>query len=275
MLKTMKIAACIILYHPDLEDLTRNILAIKDNIDHLILWKNSSEDISDLKVLSSLSCGLDIMGDGTNQYISTPLNSCLEWCKFNGYDYLLTMDQDSEFESFGGFIDAIRALPDDVSRDTIIFAPNINNRYSCDQEVLSIESTITSGSLCNVDKSCKIGGFREKYQIYWVDSEFCHRSHLNGYKILCLTRNNLKQQFGKKERRHGVDVYNYSKVTYFFIFRNMLWMHREYKSNPSIKTILYSSQMYLKSIIMGEKDKISKIISVTKGIYQGITRKYK
>lgn len=271
----MKIAACIILYHPDLEDLTRNILAIKDNIDCLILWKNSSEDLSKLNVLASLSCKLIIMGDGTNQYISKPLNCCLEWSQSNGYDYLLTMDQDSEFESFGEFIDSIKSLPVEVTRDTIVFAPNINHRYSCGQELLRIESTITSGSLCDIEKSCKIGGFREKYQIYWVDSEFCHRAHLSGYDILCLTRNNLKQQFGKKERKHGVDIYNYSQATYYFIFRNMLWMHREYKNNPSIKTILYSSQMYIKSIIMGEKEKISKLNSVIKGVFHGITRKYK
>lgn len=271
----MKIAACIILYHPDLEDLTSNILAIKDNVDCLILWRNSAEDLSSLKVLDSLSCSLINMGDGINQYISKPLNCCMEWCQSNGYDYLLTMDQDSEFESFGEFIDAVKSLPADVSRDTIIFAPNINNRYSCDKEILSIESTITSGSLCDVEKSCRIGGFREKYQIYWVDSEYCHRAHLNGYNILCFPHINLKQQFGKKERKHGVDIYNYSKATYYFIFRNMLWMHREYKSNPNIKTILYSSQMYVKSIIMGEKEKIGKITAVLKGIFHGLTQKFR
>lgn len=271
----MKIAACIILYNPDIEDLTRNILAIKDNVDCLILWKNSPVDLADFDILASLSCKLVIMGDGTNQYISKPLNSCMDWCKSSGYDYLLTMDQDSEFESFGDFIKTIKSLPSDFTNDTIIFAPNINNRYSCDIEWLNIESTITSGSLCDVEKTFRIGGFREKYQIYWVDSEFCHRAHLNGYNIICLTRNNLKQQFGKKEKKHGVDIYNYSRATYYFIFRNMLWMHREYKSNPSIKTILYSSQMYVKSIVMGEKEKMSKISSVLRGIFHGITRMYK
>lgn len=269
----MRVAACIILYYPNEADLEKDIRAIAGNVDTLILWRNSSERIP---LPDNLPCEVVNMGDGTNQFISRPLNCCLEYCADNGFDYLLTMDQDSEFEDFGKFLAVVMDIKENgMHKDAIIFAPNINHRYAESPEILPVESTITSGSLCDVKASLAIGGFREKYGIYWVDSEFCHRARLRGYEILTLAKHNLKQQFGKKTKVHGVDCYNYSAQTYYFMFRNMLWMHREYKTNPSVKCILYTSQMYLKSILVGEKAKWAKLRSVGRGVLQGLFKSYR
>lgn len=269
----MNLAACIILYHPDIADLQRNIRAIAGHVDTLILWRNSPEEIP---LPEDLPCKPVWMGDGTNQYISRPLNSCLSYCLEGGYDYLLTMDQDSEFEDFGGFLAKAEALAKEPSFDrTVIFAPNVNHRYGGDPSVLSVDSTITSGSLCNVRAALECGGFREAYQIYWVDSEFCHRAKLNGWNIFTLTDFNLRQQFGKKTFAHGHTSYNYSAQTYYFMFRNMLWMHREYKSNPSVKCILYTSKLYFSSILAGETDKWKKLKAVGRGIRHGLFGKYR
>ena len=268
----MKIAACIILYHPDIADLEKDIRAIADHVDTLILWRNSPEEII---VPDKLPCKLIWMGDGTNQYISRPLNTCLSYCLDGGFDYLLTMDQDSEFEDFGGFLAKALSLADKPSYErTAIFAPNVNRRYNSDPSVISVESTITSGSLCNLRAALDCGGFRESYQIYWVDSEFCHRAHLKGWNICTLTEFNLRHQFGKKAFTNGVSSYNYSPQAYYFLFRNMFWMHREYKSNPNLKCILYTAKLYLRSILMGETDKWKKLKAVGRGVRDGLFGKY-
>lgn len=264
----MHIAACIILYHPNPEDLLRNIKAIAPGIEALLLWKNSPEAIV---IPEGLPCRVVWMGDGTNQYIAKPLNDCLAWCEQNSFDWLLTMDQDSEFEDFGAFVQSIETL---TSNGVGIYAPNINRRYPETEESIEIESTITSGSLCSVATARAVGCFREDYQIYWVDSEFCHRLRLAGYKVLALPRHNLIQQFGKITLAHGIRCYNYSPTTLFFMFRNMLWMHRQYRSNPNLKCILYTTQMYLKGIVIEEKDKGPKLHAVLKGIWHGLFRKY-
>ena len=264
----MRIAACIILYHPDPEDLRRNIEAIAPGIGALLLWRNSPEELS---LPEGLSCEVVELGDGTNSFIAKPLNECLVWCERNGFNWLLTMDQDSEFEDFRAFAKAAEALS---SEGVGIFAPNVNRRYPETADVIEIESTITSGSLCSVQVARAVGGFREDYQIYWVDSEFCHRLHLAGYKILALPRHNLIQQFGKISVVHGVRCYNYSPTTLYFMFRNMFWMHREYRDNPNLKCILYTTQMYLKGIVVGEKAKGSKLRAAFKGMRHGMFRKY-
>ena len=268
----MKIAACIILYHPNLSDLEKDIRAICYHIDTLILWRNSPEEIV---IPQDLLSNIIWMGNGDNRYISYALNRCLDYCDKNGFDYLLSMDQDSEFEDFSGFLSKVSALQFESSFEkTIVFAPNVNHRYHVSPSMITVESTITSGSLCKVREAIAIGGFRESYQIYWVDSEFCHRANLNGYRILTLTEYNLIQQFGKKTISHGITCYNYSAQSYYFLFRNMFWMHREYKMNPSIKCILYTTKMYIKSIIFGEANKWAKIKAVLRGIRHGITRNY-
>ncbi len=53
------------------------------------------------------------------------------------------------------------------------------------------------------------------------------------------------------------------------MFRNMLWMRRDHKTNPSIKTILSSSQMYLRSILFHEKNKLKKLGAVCRGTFDG------
>ena len=268
----MNIAACIILYHPDLSDLEKDIRAISCHIDTLILWRNSPEEIV---IPQDLLSNIIWMGDGDNRYISYALNRCLDYCDKNGFDYLLTMDQDSEFEDFGGFLAKVKDIQVESGyENTIAFAPNINHRYNVNPSIISVESTITSGSLCKVRETIAIGGFRESYQIYWVDSEYCHRANLKGYRIQTLTEYNLIQQFGKKTIAHGVTCYNYSAQSYYFLFRNMLWMHREYKSNPSWKCIIYTSLMFFKSIIIGEANKWTKIKAVFRGIYHGIIDNY-
>lgn len=268
----MKLAASIILYHPDIADLEKNIRAIADHVDTLILWRNSPEEIP---LPEALPCKLLLMGDGTNQYISRPLNTCLSYCLDGGFDYLLTLDQDSEFEDFGGFLEKALSLADEPGHQrTVIFAPNVNHRYASEPSVLSVESAITSGSLCKVSAALECGGFRESYRIYWVDSEFCHRAQLKGWNIWTLTGFNLRQQFGKKVPADGAGSYNYSAQAYYFLFRNMLWMHREYKSNPSLRCILYTSKLYLSSILRGETDKWEKLKAVGRGVRHGLFGKY-
>lgn len=255
----MKIAACIILYHPQEELLRKNILAIKDNIDVLILYGNSPDDCP----IPELNIPVVRLGTGVNQYIAKPLNECFRYCEQEGIEWLLTMDQDSVWEDFGGFIETARKHIED---NIILFAPAVNHNLSTDTDYLDIEYTITSGSFCRVSSVLAIGGFRESYKIYWVDGEFCHRARKAGYRILALPKYNLCQQFGEFSKGHG---FNYSPTTYYFMFRNMLWMRRDHKSNPSLKTILYTSQMYLRSILFHEKDKFKKLTSVCRGTFDG------
>lgn len=266
----MRIAACVILYHPDVELLLKNVSAFIDDVEILIVYRNSVEQIDFPKAYYHK---LVFMGSGKNHYMAHALNECLAYCRRHRFDYLLTMDQDSVWEDFHGFVNKVGAYPSD---DVVIFAPNVNHALPETEPYREVESTITSGSLHRVELALRSGGYKDYYQIYWVDGEFCHRARHTGYKILALPSCHLQQRFGgsdcKSDRvNRGFFCADYSPSTYYFMFRNMLFMRREWKENPSIKCIFYTLFLYLRSIILGEENKMAKLRSVFLGLRDGAT----
>lgn len=268
----MKIAVIIIAYKPDVGLLQKNINAYAGSMDKILIWQNSTFDSGRI---SKWTDKITYIGDGANRFIAYPLNQALKWCRENGYDYLLTMDQDSVWEDFAGFIKKVETL--EGSGNTILYAPNVNNAFSTDADTLHPETVITSGSLINVEKALQIGGFKEKYEIYWVDGEFCFRARKNGYQITMLPDYNLIQQFGHQTRTlFGFKTSNYSPLIYYYLTRNMIWEHREHGSEAvSWRCILYTLMYTSRGIILGEKQKLKKLTKIAKGIIHGFFHSYK
>lgn len=261
----------IVTYNPDLKSLENNIKKIITAVDYLIIWQNSPEDLSYLKKISDK---ILLWGDGSNKYIAQPLNKALDWCYKHNFDYLLTMDQDSTWEDCDGFInDALALQIDNIG----IIAPSINTKECYHSIFREIEYTITSGSLVNVNIAKKIGGFNERYQIYWVDGEFCFKLRNNNYKIIQLPHFRLEHKLGTPTKTIlGFETSNYSPVVYFFIIRNMLWENRQYGPRAvSYKCIIYTLVRNISGIIIGEKNKIKKLRKVIKGLYHGLFLPYK
>jgi len=249
----MRIAAVIVLFHPNESLVLSNINRFIDDIDLLIVYRNSKETIC---FPEEYAKKIREEGSGENDYIAGPLNRCIEYCL-----------KDSQWTDFSSFLKEATLLKEP---DTVIYAPNVNHLYSTEKAEKEVESVITSGSLCNVGLVNRLGGFREEYQIYWVDGEFCYWARKNGYKIKVLTNYPLSQCFGKETRTLGGFLCaNYSPIVYYFMFRNMIWMRREYSSVPGLKCICYTSLFYIRGIVLGEKYKIEKLCMILKGCING------
>ena len=163
----MKVAAIVTVFHPDLKLLSESLNSYQASVDKILIWKNSKEEIS---ISDQLAGKIVFCGTGDNEYMAHPLNYAIHWCLNNGYDYLLTMDQDSVWHNCADFILRVSTVLNDK---VAIYAPNVNQLIHREMDYFSVESVITSGSLCNVQIANELGGFREDYQIYWVDSEYC------------------------------------------------------------------------------------------------------
>lgn len=262
------IAAVVVLYHPQAEEVMKNIRSFAGSVDKVLVWKNSSEEV---EIPADLAPKLILTGAGKNDYMAKPLNAALEWCAQNGFDYLLTMDQDSEWDNAAHFVE--RALSS-KEEDIAVFSPFVMGQYEKPDADYDAESVITSGSLVNVRIARELGGFREDYQIYWVDGEFCYWVRHNGYRIRVLHDCTLIQRFGRQTKTlFGFTTSNYSPTVYYFMIRNMLWMRREFPKGVSVKTILYTLMYNIRGILLGEKDKFRKIHGINKGIVHGLFRK--
>ena len=259
------IAAVVVLYKPDIEEVYKNIRSYCLTVDKVLVWRNSPEVIS---VPADLQEKVLLIGTGENDYMAKPLNAALDWCDKNGYEYLLTMDQDSEWADAGHFVSRALSCPE---KDIALFAPYVVGQYAKPEADYDAESVITSGSLVNVQIAKRLGGFREDYKIYWVDGEFCYWARMNGYRIRVFHDCPLIQKFGKQTKTlFGFTTSNYSPIVYYFMIRNMLWMKREFPKGVSLKTVGYTLMYNIRGILLGEKDKLRKIHSINKGIIHGL-----
>lgn len=267
----MRVAAVVIVYHPDKDEFVKNLNAYIDAVDVVIVWLNSREDWI---VRSEFGNRLVFMGKGENEYMAKPLNEAIAWCKKYGYDYLLTMDQDSLWVNCAQYI---RYVKEHCRKNVAIYAPDVNHQseeWRTDKEEYLFNSVITSGSLCNVKVVNQLGGFREDYQIYWVDEEFCLWARMNGYEIVVLPRYQIKQQFGKlRKTKWGFSSLNYSPRVYYFLVRNALWMKRNHYDSPSVRFICYKLFVYLRGIALSEEQKAMKLKMVFNGIKDGLLLK--
>ena len=141
----MKLAAIVTIYYPDVLVTVRNIQRYIEDVDMLILWDNTPVKDRDRYVLclDEYSNKIVYLGTGYNEGIAYALNRSFEWAIRNGYEYVLTMDQDSYWNDFSAYKQRVVECHES---DVAIFAPIIK---SCDR-ILRCNSekfVITSGSI--------------------------------------------------------------------------------------------------------------------------------
>lgn len=261
----MKLAAVVILYHPDIEALKKNIESYCGVYDKLILWNNGAQGIENL--------GFEVMDSGENMLIAKPLNVVLRWCKENGYTHLLTMDQDSRFAD-NKILEFKEIIP--KLKDGAIFGVNPNKAYDKFTEPSLFPDVITSGTVYDVAKILEIGGFREDFGIDAVDIEVCYRAKQNGYNTYVIPDIRLIQQYGSpKKTKMGFTTINYSAFRCYHITRNFVIMWRQYpklfkQHEFFVKIFLLKG---IPKIILGEKHKIKKLRAIFFGFYDGLRGK--
>ncbi len=263
----MKIAAVIVAFYPDKELLRKNIMAFANNVDVIIIWRNSADDLG---YLDEWSDKIIFMGNGQNEFMAKPLNITMDYCYEKGYDFLLTMDQDSCWDRFDGFIRTVTTLPMDGT--VAIYAPNVNN-YLKDPSVeyKDIEWVIQSGMLIDLQVVKGLGGFREDYQIYGVDEEYCYWLRRHDKKIRSFTHYHLKQKYGDCQKsRWGFYVYNYSPTVRYYLIRNMIWMKREFPDSTITRRIIHVFLLNLRDILLAEKNKTAKCVKLCQGVWHGL-----
>lgn len=172
-----KLAGMVTLYNPE-ADVAEHVATYAEGLGRLYVVDNSPVPNTELvKALEAWPQVRYVPMDG-NQGISRAANRVLELAAADGYDWLLTMDQDSQFMP-GGFADFAAHLPEAQARYPHMYAYCATNTSDIIREVTEMFSTpetgITSGMIVDVSKARQVGGFDEDYFIDYVDHEYCYR----------------------------------------------------------------------------------------------------
>ena len=227
----MNIAGVVILYHPDIEQLSDNIQTYLNGLKQLYVYDNSESKTPGLEeALLKINPSIQYHYFNSNEGIAKRLNQAMDQAALNQYDFLLTMDQDSSFKDgdFDKYKLSIQSSGDsNVAQFGVNCQPDFTQPKEQPEEALTL---ITSGSILNVSLAKHIGPFNEDLFIDFVDAEFSYRVIQNGYINLMFSNIILNHALGKLVEGRGLGNFKksmriiHAPTRVFYIVRNGLYL---------------------------------------------------
>lgn len=265
-----RIPATVIWYNPDNENI-KNIRTYIDYVEKLYIIDNSKEN--NKKLADSLNnLKAEYIYNEKNLGIAKALNLACEKAANDNFEWILTMDQDSSFDSDS--INAyFRAFEKMTKNNVGIISPrhilkNDIDKFSDVKESAEVDHVMTSGNLLNLKIWEEIGRFDENLFIDEVDSEICFRIIENGYKVIQLNKIRMFHELGNLEKKNfftrKISVLNHNHIRKYYIMRNKFYMLKKYKKYR-LRYIYYILNDFFK-VIFYEKDKLRKLKYMFKGI---------
>jgi rhamnosyltransferase len=278
MYNNIKISACVVLYNPG-ENIFNNVNLILEQIQHLYIIDNS--DLDKCKLLFDKE-NISYFKNKGNKGIATALNQAARQAIADGFNYLLTMDQDSILDPH--LIDNyIKYLHSNISDRVGLLSPNYlykeysnNTRQGRNYTVLL---SMTSGSLLNLTAFKIIGPFVEELFIDYVDFEYCLRLGKKGYNIIKVHNANIYHNLGSIQQRkflfRKVSITNHSPLRLFYRTRNRFYIYKSYLKDFPVFVIkdLFVFINELIKILFYEKSKREKFRWILKGFNYFLKKK--
>lgn len=256
----MKLAAVVVWYNPsNITNIIENIKSYADFLEKVYIVDNSSTNNSELA--EKLSNAVYIP-NFKNLGIAAAQNIGCDHAIKDGFDWVITMDQDSRF--LDGDFEKYKVLAESYSiqeKNVASFSPNMcapdkkqiaisilikNQIKKClglyknnfpnaqKSDVEYVKRVIASGNIINLNIWNSIGKFDEAFFIDEVDHEFCIRLFLNNFKIVRFNNVYLKHSLGTRKRTFFPKCTYHNNFRLFYIFRNKLIVFKRYGKNPEI-----------------------------------------
>ena len=262
----MRIIAVIPVYNPDISLLVKCIDSFADRVDSIVLWRNSLLDPHKFDGCR-FEGKLRLAGTETNEGISKALNFALEIARTEGFDAILTMDQDSVWEGFDRYLSKIFT----PSAPPGFYGPGINDQ-AFKGDFRKAEGIISSGMLVPTDVACKVGGWNEDFKIDGIDNDFFFHARdlgIQGWNVGdCALHHRLGNVVFKRFAGIRFRTYNYTPQRLYGIYRNNLIVIKKYSGTRDFGRAFRRNWFWRKPIriLLGEKDVCAKFKAIIKGI---------
>lgn len=266
-----KIAGVTVVYNPEIS-IIENIHSYLKQVDLLYVINNSEEELNPLIKSFCSTVQIKFIDNSENLGIAYALNLAANLAIKDGYDFLLTMDQDSKVSD-----NLVDTMLKEFSKDETIgiLSPYIihplNPKAPTSSDHFEITVAMTSGSILRLSIFKVIGEFIEKFFIDYVDHEYCLRMISRGFRVLQLNSVYIYHSLGKIEPRKilfkKVFPTNHSPVRWYYRTRNRFYVYKKYRSGfPDY--VKNEKKIFLKEllkIIFYENKKLKKISMIIKG----------
>lgn len=238
----MKIAACVILYHPTEEDL-QNISTYLSKVDKLYIYDNTdNKNITFPPFLNEYKDKIIYFSDLKNKGISTRLNQACLQAILDGYDLLLTMDQDSSFleEKLELYLKTVSNYTEiaNIAQFGLQYTDQEIKIDNQNIEAIEDYSLITSASIIVLKNFNKIGGFDENLFTDGVDFDYCLAAKEKGLKCILFKNLFFNHSVGAKIKRRSLktfyllkkEKYLCSPIRIYYMVRNTLYLQSKYET---------------------------------------------
>ncbi len=254
----ISICAVTIWFNPD-ETSVNNINSYKDKVRKVFVIDNS---LSDNRNLCNTIDNVVYVPNLQNKGIATALNQGCLLAYSEGFEFCMTMDMDSSWDSLE-LEEYISFVQKEVSDKKVSFCPfavyekpqsllgQIKGFIKIGKEklitsnqniIISTDRCITSGNIFLLEIWNKVGRFYEPFFIDEVDYEFCYRLKEYGYEIIQHKRIKMNHILGNPKRTLYPCISHHENVRLYYIFRNLIYqkkMHPIFFDKYNYKAIIF------------------------------------
>ena len=273
------VAGLVVLYNPP-KDILSNIESYLYQINYLFIIDNTGNDNSELRKKIDSYKNIEYLSLSNNLGIAKALNIGAFKAINKGYDFLLTMDQDSVASP--DIISKLMNVFDEYKNAGIVAPFPVNKIYNLmprDNLVHNVNKVITSGSLLKLEAFQTTGPFREDLFIDYVDFEYCFRLQKKGYSIYINNNAIIYHSVGKliKWKMLGTTFYstNHDAIRMFYRTRNRLYIKSLYEKDfpEFFRNDLNNFIKETLKILLVEKNKLAKLKMIILGYFHYKKRK--
>ncbi|NDP22689.1 MAG: glycosyltransferase [Paludibacter sp.] len=273
MIHPEKLYGIVIWYFPSKNHID-NIKSYVDNVNKLIVVDNSGEN--NFSLLSDYDQSKIIyIENSLNHGVATALNQGCKKAVECGAEWVLTVDQDSNFQddNLFEFIDNANQYTD--FETVAIFTPiHFDSRYTnikpvFENKYLKTNYTMTSGNLLSLNKWKEVGFFLDELFIDWVDEEFCIR--ICKFKLQIVQINDILLNHFVGDGIGEVKLFKvkkhfdlYQPIRFYYITRNLFIICKLYPTEAKRLKKRWK-RLVLKTLKYDNNNKFPKLMFVFRG----------
>jgi rhamnosyltransferase len=246
-----------------------------------IIIDNTNDADIDYKIRADDNCRYIRLG--TNLGVAFALNLAAHTAIESNYDWLLTLDQDSELSSdmLENIISfAIKYPLEKIGMITPVQVSKKADTRLGQHENEEVLIAMTSGSLLNLKAYQRCGPFEDKLFIDHIDHEYCLRLNKEGYKVIQCNNAILKHSLGAIKNINLLG-YKYTITTHrpfrlYYFTRNGLYVAFKYISDYPYFFFYFTSGLWknIFKAIFFEDSKMERLKNICAGFSDFLMGRY-
>ena len=284
-----QILAVVVCFHPEPSSLQS--LSVKLQQEGVpVIWINNGPPGSlDAAQTPQLAHIIELQ---QNLGVATALNRGFEWALQNGFDAVISFDQDSR--PAVGMVGQLQAawrqavlqtphvgaigpatVDHQSGQDMFTFAPYNWTRHRflpSQNKTYVVDHLITSGCLTPCAVWQDVGPMTDSLFIDWVDNEWCARARLKGYLLLMDGATKMTHSIGEVSRPLLWRRFHlHQPLRHYYLLRNALLIAKQSKFDPGWRMhhILYALRVIVASLLLGNQ-KLSRLSYAWRGLVHGL-----